>query len=270
MPAEESIALPLPHCQLPSGCGIMEPGFAIARNRTTLRASVTMTNLPFSKFFPPAAAAGADGLVYLGGRLTPDWLLDAYSQGIFPWPFSADDTILAWWSPEPRAIIEFHAFHVPRRLARTVRGNDLTITCDQDFSGVIRGCATAQQRKGNTWLGPAMIRAYERMFKLGYAHSIEVSQAGQLVGGTYGLAIGGLFSAESMFYTQRDASKVALVYLVAHLKARGYGLLDIQQLTPHTARFGAVTISRDHYLARLAGALRLPVTFGERLEPARD
>lgn len=231
----------------------------------TRRANVKMTDLPPSKFFPSAASAGPDGLVYFGGRLTPDWLLDAYSQGIFPWPFSADDAILAWWSPDPRAIIEFDALHIPRRLERTIRSDRFTVTCDRDFSGVIQGCATAQHRIGNTWLGPAMIRAYERMFDLGLAHSVEVFREGRLVGGTYGLAIGGMFSAESMFYAMRDASKVAMVHLINHLKARGYALMDIQQLTPHTARFGGRAISRDDYLSRLAAALRLPVTFGDGL-----
>jgi leucyl/phenylalanyl-tRNA--protein transferase len=225
-----------------------------------------MTHLPPSRFFPPASEAGADGLVYFGGRLTPDWLLDAYSQGIFPWPFSEDDAILAWWSPDPRAVIELDALHIPRRLKRTLRSDRFSVTCDSDFSGVIRGCATAQHRSGNTWLGPPMIRAYERMHQLGHAHSVEVRHEGRLVGGTYGLAIGGLFAAESMFYAMSDASKVALVHLVSHLRARGYALLDIQQLTPHTSRFGAHTISRDDYLARLAVALRAAATFGDTLE----
>lgn len=236
------------------------------RKPRTRRAIAKMTELPPSKFFPPAALAGADGLVFFGGRLTPDWLVDAYSQGIFPWPFSPDDTILAWWSPDPRAIIEFDALHVPRRLLRSIRSERFTVTCDRDFSGVIQGCATAQHRPGNTWLGPAMIRAYERMFELGIAHSVEAWHEGRLVGGTYGLSIGGLFSAESMFYAISDASKIALVHLITHLKARGYVLLDIQQLTPHTARFGARTIPRDEYLARLACAIRLPIKFGEKLD----
>ena len=229
-----------------------------------------MSELPLSKFFPPASAATADGLVYFGGRLTPDWLLDAYTQGIFPWPFGHGDALLAWWSPDPRAVIEPGALHIPRRLQRTLRGGKFTVTCDANFRGVISACATAQDRSGNTWLGLDMIEAYVRMFELGFAHSVEVWQERQLVGGTYGLAIAGLFSAESMFYTTRDASKVALVRLVQHLKARGYGLLDIQQLTPHTARFGAHTISRREYLRRLAGALRMNVTFGDRLKVADD
>jgi len=227
-----------------------------------------MKGLPPSRFFPPATRAGADGLVYFGGRLTPEWLVDAYSQGIFPWPFTENDSLLAWWSPDPRAVIELDALHVPRRLLRTMRSGRYTVTCDSDFSGVIRNCATVQTRPGNTWLGPAMIYAFERMFDLGFAHSVEVWHEGELVGGTYGLALAGLFAAESMFYTMRDASKVALVSLIQHLRIRGYGLMDIQQLTKHTARFGGRAISRDEYLARLAVALRMPVTFGKELERA--
>ena len=170
---------------------------------------------------------------------------------------------MAWWSPDPRAVIEFGRFHVPRRLPRTCRSGRFQVTFDRDFAGVIRGCATAAGRVGETWLTPTMIDAYIRLHKLGYAHSVEAWHDGRLAGGTYGLAIGGLFAAESMFYRVRDASKVALVHLVEHLRPRGYSLLDIQQLTPHTARFGAIEIPRKQYLRRLATALAQPVRFGE-------
>lgn len=139
------------------------------------------------------------------------------------------------------------------------------MTCDHDFAAVIRGCATAGDRRGNTWLTPAMIAAYEQLHALGHAHSVEVWHDGQLAGGTYGVAIGGMFAGESMFHRERDASKVALVYLVAHLRTRGYALFDIQQLTPHTASLGAVEIVRDDYLTRVATALALPVSFGDCL-----
>ena len=225
-----------------------------------------MTVLPPSRFFPPAEEADPDGLVALGGKLTPEWLLDAYSHGIFPWPFSEEYAPMIWCSPDPRAVIDFEKFHVSRRLERTCRSGRFPVTCDQDFPGVIRGCATAPGRVGQTWLTRRMIAAYTRMFELGHAHSIEVWHEGKLAGGTYGVAIGGLFAAESKFYRVRDASKVALVHLVAHLRARGYRLLDIQQLTPHTARMGALEIPRNEYLQRLAQALALPVTFGDHLE----
>ncbi len=170
------------------------------------------------------------------------------------------------WSPDPRAILPLDRFHVPRRLARAVRGNKFTVTCDRDFGGVIGGCATACGRVGATWLTPRMIRAYIRLFELGHAHSVEAWHEGRLAGGVYGVAIGGFFAAESMFYRESEASKVALVRLVVHLQARGYRLLDIQQLTPHTTRFGAIEIPRRQYLERLAEVIAMPVAFGGQLE----
>ncbi len=244
--------------------------------------------LPLSRRFPPPTATSPDGLVCVGGRLEPAWLLDAYRHGIFPWPVW-DDEPMAWWSPDPRAVLELDGLHVSRRLRRTLRSGKFQITFDRDFAGVIRGCATARGRQGNTWLTPAMIDAYVEMHRLGHAHSVEVwttrhphpgplpkgeggrhphpgpLPAGEetlLAGGTYGLAIGGLFAAESMFYRVRDASKVALAHLVEHLRDRGYGLLDVQQWTPHTGRLGAVEIPRVEYLQRLAAAVNEPITFG--------
>lgn len=220
-----------------------------------------MPSIPPSRHFPPAEEADADGIVGFGGKLTPAWLLDAYRHGIFPWPLSDMDWPMAWWSPDPRAIIDFSSFHSSRRLIRTYKSGKFVVTVDNDFPAVIRGCATAGNRENNTWLTPKMITAYIRLHRLGHAHSVEVWQNDKLAGGTYGVAIGGFFSAESMFHYIRDASKIALVHLVEHLKQRGYELLDIQQLTPHTARFGAIEISREDYLNRLAEALSKPVTF---------
>ena len=222
-----------------------------------------MARLPPSRFFPPAESADPDGLIGFGGQLAPDWILDAYRHGIFPWPVCGDIEMLAWWSLDPRAVIELDRFHVPRRLANTCRSARFTTTLDRDFRGVIEGCATANDRLGNTWITPDMLEAYVRLHELGHAHSVEVWREGRLAGGVYGLAIGGLFAAESMFFRVRDASKVALVRLVEHLRARGYRLFDIQQLTPHTAQFGAIEIPRRDYLRRLADALEQPVTFGD-------
>ncbi len=222
-----------------------------------------MSILPPSRFFPPAETVDAEGLVGFGGELSPEWLLDAYRHGIFPWPITGSDTPMAWWSPDPRAIIELDRFHVPRRLARTCRSGRFEVTRDRDFAGVIRGCATAVDRIGETWLTDAMIEAYIRLFRLGHAHSVEVWHEGRLAGGTYGVCIGGMFAAESKFYRVRDASKVALVHLVEHLRRRGHSLLDIQQLTPHTMRYGAIDIPRKKYLARLAAALAQPVAFDD-------
>lgn len=220
-----------------------------------------MSLLPPSRYFPPAETIDAEGLVGLGGSLSPEWLLDAYQHGIFPWPLGTIDEPMAWWSPDPRAIIELDGLHVSRRLRRRIRSGRFDVTFDSDFHGVIRGCATAPGRRGQTWLTPRMIRAYVRLHDLGHAHSVETWRDGRLVGGTYGVSIAGLFAAESMFHRETDASKVALVYLVEHLRRRGYVLLDIQQLTPHTARLGAVEIPRIEYLRRLRDALRLDVRF---------
>ncbi len=220
-----------------------------------------MTSLPPSRFFPPAENADAEGVVGFGGRLTPEWLLDAYQHGIFPWPTGDPSMPVPWCSPDPRAIFDLDHFHVPRRLAQTFRSGRFRVTFDTDFSGVIRGCATSGARRGQTWITPPMIRAYTQLFELGHGHSVEVWQDDQLAGGTYGLAIGGMFAAESMFFQVRDASKVALVSLVERLRARGYTLMDIQQLTKHTAQFGAIEIPRQEYLRRLGEALCTAVTF---------
>lgn len=217
------------------------------------------------RFFPPSTATTAEGLLCVGGRLSPDWLLDAYRHGIFPWPMWEDEPV-AWWSPDPRAIIELDDLHISRRLQRTLRSGQFRVTYDCDFETVIHGCGTAGDRTNNTWLTPSMVEAYCHMHALGHAHSVEVWQANEIVGGTYGMAIGGFFGAESMFHYVRDASKVAVVHLVAHLKARGFTLLDIQQLTPHTERFGAIEIPRVEYLTRLTQAINQPVTFGNQLQ----
>ncbi|HYW80681.1 MAG TPA: leucyl/phenylalanyl-tRNA--protein transferase [Thermoguttaceae bacterium] len=217
--------------------------------------------MPPSRFFPPAETVDEEGLIGFGGQLSPEWLLDAYKHGIFPWPIDSPHAPVAWWSPDPRAIIELDRFHVPDRLRRTCRSGRFEVTRDRDFSGVIRGCASSENRTEGTWITPDMIEAYQRMHRLGHAHSVEAWQGDVLAGGTYGLSIGGLFAAESMFYRVPDASKVALVHLIDHLNARGYSLMDIQQLTPHTERFGAIEIARSEYLARLDVAVAQPVTF---------
>lgn len=221
--------------------------------------------VPPSRLFPPAEAAGKDGLIAVGGNMLPETLIDAYCHGIFPWPTGK---LLAWWSPDPRAVIELDALHISQRLRRTLRAGRFRVTCNRDFAGVIQGCATAQDRDSATWITDALRFAYERMHRMGYAHSIEAWQGDRLVGGLYGIAIGAMFAAESMFYLASDASKVALAHLVRHLQGRGYELLDIQQLTPHTARMGASEIPRAQFLSRLQQAIVRPVAFGNELSHA--
>ena len=222
-----------------------------------------MPILPPSRFFPPAEEAGPEGLVGLSSDLSPERLLDAYRHGIFPWPMGNVDDLVPWWSPDPRAIIPLDAFHVPRRLWRTVHSGRFTATADRCFPEVIRRCAQVRRPQEGTWLTPGMRRAYGRLHELGFAHSVEVWCEGQLAGGVYGVALGGMFAGESMFHAERDASKVALVHLVCHLCRRGYTLFDIQQWTPHTGQFGAVEMDRRRFLRRLATALEQPVSFGE-------
>lgn len=221
--------------------------------------------LPPSRFFPPAETAGPEGVVAVGGDLRPEILLDAYAHGIFPWPIDAHSPMV-WASPDPRGIFEFDRIHIPRSLMRLLRGGRFEVTCDRDFAAVIRGCASAGDRSAATWITPAMTRAYLRLHRLGFAHSVEVWEAGQLAGGVYGVALAGLFAAESMFYVRSNASKVGLAHLLYHLRARGYRLVDIQMLTPVTQALGACEIPRGEYLRRLAAALQQPADFGTALD----
>ncbi|MCA9246878.1 MAG: leucyl/phenylalanyl-tRNA--protein transferase [Planctomycetales bacterium] len=216
-----------------------------------------------SRFFPPAEQACEEGLLMIGGHLSVDWLTDAYRHGIFPWPVFEDENLLAWWSPDPRAIIPLDGLHVSRRLRRVVRSGKFQVTSNRDFAAVVEACATVDDRRDNTWITRAMKDAFCEYYRAGFGHSVEVWCDGQLAGGVYGVAIGGLFAGESMFHYETDASKVALVHLVAHLNRRGYRLFDIQQLTAHSARMGAIEIPRTRYLQQLSEAVDLPVSFGE-------
>jgi len=197
------------------------------------------------------------GLVAIGGDLRPERLLHAYRSGIFPW--YDEDGPICWWSPDPRAIFELDGLHISRRLRRTVRSGRFQTTINRDFAGVIRGCA--EGRDDGTWITTDMIAAYERLHQLGHAHSLEVWHGDQLAGGIYGVAIGGFFAGESMFHRVRDASKVALAHLVGRLRQCGFQLFDIQFLTDHTARLGAIEIPRAEYLRRLERALACAVSF---------
>src|SRR5204863_941231 len=178
-------------------------------------------------------------------------LLQGYRLGVFP--MAMEDDSIAWFSPDPRAIIPLDDFHVPHALRRVARKNIFEIKIDNCFGEVIRACA----KRKDTWINREIVESYERLHQLGYAHSVETWQAGKLVGGLYGVAIGGAFFGESMFHRKTDASKIALVALVEHLRARQFVLLDTQWNTAHLARFGAIEISRAHYLKMLARAVEL-------------
>jgi leucyl/phenylalanyl-tRNA--protein transferase len=213
-----------------------------------------------SRYFPPASRASPEGLVAVGGRLSSERLLDAYQHGIFPWPAAAYEPML-WWSPDPRAVLPLDGVYASRRLQRRLRSGEFSVRRNTAFAEVIAACAVGAGREGGTWLTPAMINAYTELHRLGHAHSVETWKDGELVGGVYGVAIGGLFAAESMFHRARDASKAALVRLVEHLRERGFQLLDVQQWTPHTGSMGVVEIPRREYLIRLAAVVNLPVAF---------
>ncbi len=200
--------------------------------------------------------ADETGLVAVGGDLEPATLIHAYRSGVFPW-FGEGDPIL-WWSPDPRAVFELDGLHVSRRLARTIRSGKFRLTINRSFGKVIRACA---DREGGTWITRAMSVAYERLHRLGVAHSVEAWQGEKLAGGIYGVALGGFFSGESMFARATDASKVAIAFLMDHLRERRFRLFDTQVLTGHTARMGAVEIQRTDYLRRLRDALQLRARF---------
>ena len=188
--------------------------------------------------------------------LTPTLLLRAYSVGIFPMAQSASDDRLAWFDPDPRGILPLDRFHIPRRLARTVRAERYQVTADADFAAVIDGCAADTVTRPSTWINGQIRALCLELHRMGRAHSIEVWDGAQLVGGLYGVSLGGAFFGESMFSRARDASKVALVHLVARLRQGGFTLLDTQFATEHLAQFGATEIPRAAYRALLAAALR--------------
>ncbi len=193
----------------------------------------------------------ADGnLIAIGGDLSRERLLRAYAQGIFPW-FGEEDPIL-WWSPDPRAVLEPSAVHISRSLRKSARNRDWQYQMDSDFAGVIDACAEPRAGQGGTWITPAVRAAYVDLFAAGAAHSMEVYQQDRLVGGFYGVALGGLFFGESMFSRVPDASKLALVLLARHLQRWGFGLIDTQFITPHLQSMGVREVPRRDFLQALA------------------
>jgi len=188
--------------------------------------------------------------------LTPDVLLKAYACGIFPMAESAEDPALFWIDPEERGVIPLDAFHVPARLARTVRSTRFTVVCDHDFSAVIEGCAEPGPKRARTWINAPIRKLYGGLFDMGHCHTVEVYDGEELAGGLYGVSLGRAFFGESMFHRARDASKVALVHLVARLRLGGFELLDTQFLTDHLKMFGATEVPQERYGKLLAKTIR--------------
>jgi leucyl/phenylalanyl-tRNA--protein transferase len=215
--------------------------------------------------FPDPATSDDEGLLAIGGDLTPERLLFAYEHGVFPW---YDDGLPPmWWCPNPRAVMDAEHLHVSRSLRRVMRSGRFTVSFDRAFRDVMLECG--RERDSGTWILPEMVDAYCALHALGHAHSVEVWQREQLVGGLYGVQRGALFAAESMFHRARDASKVALASAVERLFAEGITAFDVQFLTPHLESLGAYEISRAEYLERAARAVTQPIAFSGSAWAAR-
>jgi leucyl/phenylalanyl-tRNA--protein transferase len=201
-------------------------------------------------------------------EITPQVLLKAYTCGIFPMAESADDPALYWIEPQQRGILLLDEVHVPKRLARTIRQGVFEVRIDTNFEGVIDGCAASRAGRRTTWINRKIRALYRDLFDAGYCHTVETWASGELVGGLYGVALNGAFFGESMFSTERDASKVALIYLCARLVRGGFSLLDTQFVTEHLRQFGTVEIERAEFHARLEKALAHEADFGALAEDA--
>lgn len=212
--------------------------------------------------FPPPMYAEAEGVLAVGGDLSRERLLLAYRQGIFPW-YSEGEPLL-WWSPDPRMVLFPEDFHCSRRLRRKIRQGQFEIRVDTAFAAVMKACATVPRHdQDGTWITEAMQRAYVDLHEAGFGHSIEVWQDGALVGGIYGLSLGGTFFGESMFSKVADASKIAMATLVDHCKAWGFLMIDCQVANPHLESLGAIDIPREDYLALLAQSNQLQTRKGQ-------
>ncbi len=209
-------------------------------------------------WFPDPLRARGDGLVAIGGDLSVERLKLAYGCGVFPWTVDP----ITWWSPDPRGIFELENFHVSRSLRYELKRGRMTVTFDTAFEAVIRGCAEAPRDGDSTWITEEFIRAYIRLHEAGNAHSVEAWMDGGLVGGLYGVAVGGLFAGESMFHLASNASKVCVARLVERLNASGFKVFDTQMVTDATVSLGAVEIRRAEYLKRLKAAMAMdPLRF---------
>jgi leucyl/phenylalanyl-tRNA--protein transferase len=214
--------------------------------------------------FPPAEWARADGLLAVGGDLSVERLILAYRSGIFPWPIADGDEVpLLWWAPVQRAIIRPAELHVGRSLRKVARRGDFEIRYDTAFREVITACSTVPRPgQGGTWIIPEMIDAYTRLHEAGYAHSIESFADGELVGGLYGVSLGGCFFGESMFARRDNASKVAFVILCDRLAAWDFDMIDCQLQNDHLERFGVYQIPKSEFMRRLASSLERPTRRG--------
>ncbi len=213
--------------------------------------------------FPDPRTADDDGLLAVGGDLNPSRLLCAYESGIFPWYDVGLPPL--WWSPDPRAVMSLERLHISRSMQRMLRRASFSVTCNRAFRHVMMLCA---EREGGTWILPEMIEAYVELHERGNAHSFEVWHGPALVGGLYGVQVGGLFAAESMFHRESNASKLALIAAIQSLFAAGVQLFDVQFVTPHLESLGAFAISRAAYLERLETALDAPLRLGNA-QPGR-
>lgn len=198
--------------------------------------------------------------------LTPELLLRAYAAGIFPMAETRGASHVFWVDPKRRGVLPLDEFHVPRRLRRTVRNSPIQVSCNTDFAEVVAACAEQTGGRADTWINPAIETAVNELHRMGFAHSVECRLDGELVGGLYGISLGAAFFGESMFSRVRDASKIALVHLVARLKLGRFRLLDTQFITDHLAQFGAVEIPARDYLMRLEEALKYQATFPAHAE----
>lgn len=213
--------------------------------------------------FPPVSEADEHGLLAIGGTLEPELVLAAYRRGIFPWPMLGDEGAVTWFAPPMRAIIALDEFVISRSLKKEQKRAGLTFALDRDFRSVIEACRHSDNRKVGfgTWITPAMVETYCELHEQGWAHAIGCYENDQLVGGLYGISIGGMFAGESMFYHRANASKLSLCFLVEQLRQRGARWIDCQQLTPLFESFGAKEISREEFQTLLRQSLQEPALF---------
>ncbi|MCX8124517.1 MAG: leucyl/phenylalanyl-tRNA--protein transferase [Spirochaetes bacterium] len=205
-------------------------------------------------WFPPVHEAIEDGLLAFGGDLTPEWLLEAYSKGIFPW-FNSDTSEILWWSPDPRFILFPDELKIPRSLKQVMKKKIFTVSMDKAFQTVIAECAKPRKNDSGTWITPRMKKSYTMLHTLGYAHSVEVWKGAELVGGLYGVSLGKAFFGESMFTKIDNASKIALLTLVAVVRRLGFTFIDCQVYTDNLKRFGARFIAREDFINLLNASL---------------